>query len=347
MRKVLRIVRNIIFGVFLVLYLSVIICASTLVLKRNDFGYTQFGNKSLLDIRENTDKYSKGQLVVVERKSIDNLKAGDEVFIYQTNQTEKTVKIVSSTIKEVFTEENNPYVTINLDDSAWGQDYIAGQKVKVYDSIGGVLSFVESKWIFFVIFIVPCFFILLYEIYSVIIVIKFEGGDAAALENPNVVPQTEPQNGDNISSLMNEINNLKSQLNQGVAPASTAGTVTPNVGANVQPQVQQQPQNAAQQVIAQTQVQNPETIVIGQQPAAQQQPVIQQVQTPAATQTQQQAKPTITQSQPVILSQQPATVKQPKIVVPNNSATPTIVQNSTQQNNNQTQGNKQSNQEIL
>ena len=343
MGKVLRIVRNIIFGVILVLYLSVIICASTLVLKRNDFGYTQFGNKSLLDIKENTDKYLKGQLVVVERKSIDNLKVGDEVFIYQTNQTEKTVKIVSSTIKEVFTEENNPYVTINLDNSAWGQDYIAGQKVKVYDSIGGVLSFVESKWIFFVIFIVPCFFILLYEIYSVIIVIKFEGGDAAALENPNVVPQTESQNGDNISSLMNEINNLKSQLNQNTTPAINSETTTPNAGANVQPQVQQQPQNAAQQVIAQTQVQNPETIVIGQQQQVEQP----QIQTQAVNQAAQQAKPTITQSQPVILSQQPATVQQPKIVVPNNSATPTANQNSTQQYNNQTQDNKQSNQEIL
>lgn len=348
MRKVLRIVRNIIFGVFLVLYLSVIICASTLVLKRNDFGYTQFGNKSLLDIKENTENYSKGQLVVVERKSIDNLKAGDEVFIYQTNQTEKTVKIVSSTIKEVFTEENNPYVTINLDDTAWGQDYIAGQKVKVYDSIGGVLSFVESKWIFFVIFIVPCFFILLYEIYSVIIVIKFEGGDAAAIANPNAIPQSEPQNGDNISSLMNEINNLKSQLNQNSTGAPATSVVTaPSIDTSTQNAVQ--PQNAAQQVITQTQVPNPETIVIGQQPQVvqTQSQMPQQQETPSI---QQNVQPKITQSQPVILNQQPATIEQPNQAVTNNPVTPTIVQNtqnSTLQNNNQIQNNNQSNQEIL
>lgn len=384
MRKVLRIVRNIIFGVFLVIYLSIIIGASTLVLKRNDFGYTQFGNKSLIDIKEDTNNYTKGQLVVVETKSIENLKAGDEVFIYQTNQTEKTVKVVSSTIKEVITEESNPYITIDLDNSAWGQDYIAGQMSKVYNKVGGVLTFVESKWIFFVIFIVPCFFILLYEIYSVIIVIKFEGGDVAAMETQAAAQSTQPQGGDNLSSLMNEINNLKSQLNQNVQSVPNTASVEMPAANGVQqvaPDVSTigQQQNITSQVMAQTQVPNPETIVIPQpqvvqtqvaqpvmQQAAQtpviqpidanQQQVVQQVQPAAQPQIIEQAPtPTIQQSEPVIINQQvqqPVNNAQamPQFVVPNESATPTIIQsipNSTTQNNNQVQNNNQSNQEIL
>ena len=374
MRKVLRIVRNIIFGVFLVIYLSIIIGASTLVLKRNDFGYTQFGNKSLIDIKEDTNNYTKGQLVVVETKSIENLKAGDEVFIYQTNQTEKTVKVVSSTIKEVVTEETNPYVTISLDDSAWGQDYIAGQMSKVYNKIGGVLTFVESKWIFFVIFIVPCFLILLYEIYSVIIVIKFEGGDVAAIDAQAAVQPSQPQGGDNLSSLMNEINNLKSQLNQNAQTMPTTSSMgMPVVNGIQQSETPVQSQNIASQVMTQTQIPNPETIVIGQpqvvqnqvaQPVIEQTPVnkqvaannksvIEQVQ-PAAQPHIIENIPTIQQSEPVIINQpvqqQNNTQAMPQIVVPNVSATPTIIQsipNSTTTNNNQVQNNNQSNQDIL
>ena len=217
MKKVLRIIRNIIFGVIFVVYLSIIICVSTLVLNRNDYGYTEFGNKALIDIKENTGNYLKGQLVIVEKKIIDNLKAGDEVFVYETNQQEKTVKVVSSTIKEINKEETTPYITLDVDNTAWGQDYIAGQSTKMYESIGGILTFVESKWIFFVIFIIPCFFILLYEIYSVIIVIKFDG-DEAILENPNVISGDQKDKVDDISVLMSEITNLKSQLNQNAQP---------------------------------------------------------------------------------------------------------------------------------
>ena len=252
MKKVFKIIRNIIFGIFLVAYLSVIICVSTLVLNRNDYGYTEFGNKALLDIKEDTNNYVKGQLVVVEKRVIDKLKAGDEVFVYQTNQQEKTVKVVSSTIKDVKAEETTPYITLSSDDTSWGQDYIAGEKIKVYNSLGSIVTFAESKWIFFAIFIVPCFFILLYEIYSVIVVIKFDGeevvldgpavqgGQQAGVDNVNVVMD---QN--NMNVLMQQINNLQNQLNMvnqpGVQPQ--ANTMQPqvggiNVGVTPPPQVQ-------------------------------------------------------------------------------------------------------------
>lgn len=313
MKKVLRVIRNIVFGVILVAYLSIIILASTLVLSRNDYGYTEFGNKALIDIKEDTSKYLKGQLVIVEKRFIDKLKAGDEIFVYQTSQQEKTVKVVSSTIKEVNNEEATPYITLDVDDTSWGQDYIAGQSIKVYDSIGGIISFVESKWIFFVIFIVPCFFLLLYEIYSVIIVVKFDT-DEAVLEGASVGTGTasDKENVDNINVLMNEINNLKSQLNQNVVGVSVdASQVSPQ---GVQ-QLQVQPTIVQQQVpmgadANLTQVAQP---TVAQQPVQQavvQQPVQQVV-------TQQVAQPNVVQ-QPV---QQvaPQQVAQPSVVQQQNT----------------------------
>ncbi len=331
MKKVLRVIRNIVFGVILVAYLSIIILASTLVLSRNDYGYTEFGNKALIDVKEDTSKYLKGQLVIVEKRFIDKLKAGDEIFVYQTSQQEKTVKVVSSTIKEVNNEEATPYITLDVDDTSWGQDYIAGQSIKVYDSIGGIISFVESKWIFFVIFIVPCFFLLLYEIYSVIIVIKFDT-DEAVLEGASVGTGTasDKENVDNINVLMNEINNLKSQLNQNVVGVSVdASQVSPQ---GVQ-QLQVQPTIVQQQVpmgadANLTQVAQP---TVAQQPVQQavvQQPVQQVV-------TQQVAQPNVVQ-QPVqqVAPQQvaqPNVVQQPVQQVAQQVAQPNVVQQPVQQ----------------
>lgn len=328
MMKVLRIIRNIIFCIIFVVYLSLIILASTLVLNRNDYGYTQFGTKSYLDIREDTNNYLKGQLVVVKNKLIENLKIGDEVFIYQTNQEEKTVKIVSSTIKEVHMEEITPYITIDLDNTSWGQDYIAGEKVKVYDSIGGIMTFVESKWIFFVIFIVPCFFILLYEIYSVIIVIKFDGTDAAAISNPNVVlPETPQENADNITVLMNEINSLKSQLNQNAPPPEAQPT--PSAPIAQQPEVSAVPSTVSNdQAIPPLPTVEPEQpTTVAEQPQVVSAPVAPQpevstaptVAQPAPTPTVQPvAQPQTTQAQQVVAQPETSISQQPTV---NNQAT--------------------------
>ena len=320
MKKVLRIFRNIIFGIFFVVYLSVIICASTLVLNRNDYGYTEFGNKALIDVKENTDKYLKGQLVVVEKRIIDNLKVGDEVFVYQTSQQEKTVKVVASPIKAINSEEATPYITISADDTSWGQDYIAGQSIKVYDSIGSILTFVESKWIFFAIFIVPCFFILLYEIYSVIIVIKFDGdevvveggstagtsADEAKVDNINVV--MDQNNANNMNDLMAQLNSLKAQLDQNNAN-NGANAVQPQTNAQVEPQVQVQPQVDVAQVQNQPQVQPQQQTSV----QSQVQPQIQvqsqpQVQVQPQVQTQEQPKVEV---QPQIQSDVQPQVQQP------------------------------------
>ncbi len=332
MKKVLRIFRNIIFGIFFVVYLSVIICASTLVLNRNDYGYTEFGNKALIDVKENTDKYLKGQLVVVEKRIIDNLKVGDEVFVYQTSQQEKTVKVVASPIKAINSEEATPYITISADDTSWGQDYIAGQSIKVYDSIGSILTFAESKWIFFAIFIVPCFFILLYEIYSVIIVIKFDGdevvveggstagtsADEAKVDNINVV--MDQNNANNMNDLMAQLNSLKAQLNQN--NANGVGTdMKPDlqqIQPDVQPQVNAQvetPQQVSVQPQVDVQTQSQPQVDVQAQSQPQVQPQQPQVQAQPQIQTQEQPKVDVQpQVQPQIEPQIQQTVDQPAMI---------------------------------
>ena len=72
MKKTLKTIKNIFVGIFLVAYFTVIILVSSLLLSRNDYGVTQFGDKVFIKITKEiaNDKYKEGSLVILEAKEI-------------------------------------------------------------------------------------------------------------------------------------------------------------------------------------------------------------------------------------------------------------------------------------
>lgn len=211
MKKVLITIRNIFLGVILIIYLSFIIIISTLLLNRNNYGVTQFGDKVLILVDEKiaNDKYQDGNLVVLQTREISGLNIGEEVFIYQTNKKDKSVKIVVSEVGKINVDTTSPYIILKNEGTAWGEEFIAGTTYKTYESLGFLLSFVESKWVFFSLLIVPCFFILLYEIHLVIVTIKF--GDMEDVEyEDNYKNELESKDAE-IEELMKEIKKLKQE----------------------------------------------------------------------------------------------------------------------------------------
>lgn len=214
MKKVLIAIRNTIIGIFLFVYLTFIILVSTLLLNRNDYGMTQFGDKALIlvDKQVSNDNYKKGTLVIVEQKSITKLNVGEEIFVYQTNKKDKTVKVVIADIGKINLEATSPYVVLANDGTAWGEEFIAGTAYKTYESLGSLLLFIESKWVFFCLLIVPCFFILLYEIHLVIVTIKFGDGDDEEYEEEEHKYKTELESkNEEIEELMKQIKELKKE----------------------------------------------------------------------------------------------------------------------------------------
>lgn len=209
-KKILKIIKNIITGIILVCYFGIIIFISALLLNRNDYGMTQFKDETWILVNEkfSNDSYPKGSLVIVESKEIAELQPGEEVFVYKTNEQEKTVEVTVAKIETVNpkTEDNSAYITLENNGGSWGEDYIAGISKKVYPNLGGILSFLESKWMFFIFLIVPCFFILIYEIYLAIIEIKY--GDMEVEE----VIQTEQNTPDEIEELKKQIEMLKKEV---------------------------------------------------------------------------------------------------------------------------------------
>ena len=169
--KVLQAIKSILIGIIGVAYFTFALIMTVLLLSYNDYGVTQIGGKSLIIITDevSNEKYDKGDLVIVERTLVKKMKPQDEVFTYRVD-SKGLPHIQIGTIETVYEEEN----AIAFENGEnYGYEFIAGKAVKKYAGWGTFLSVVESQWGFLFIVLVPCFLIFIYELYSLIIEIKY------------------------------------------------------------------------------------------------------------------------------------------------------------------------------
>ena len=169
--KVLEAIKNFIIFVVVVAYFAFALFMTVLLLNYNRFNITQFGNDSLVMINENisNEAYQKGDLVIVKKVKFEEMEKGQYLFTYRIdNRRVATIQV--GKIGTIYEEEKA--ITFENGET-YSDEFIAGVEVKKYPKIGGILSVIESKWGFLFIVLVPCFLIFIYEVYSLIIEIKY------------------------------------------------------------------------------------------------------------------------------------------------------------------------------
>lgn len=169
--KVLEAIKNFIIFVVGVAYFAFALFMTVLLLNYNRFNITQFGNDSLVMINENisNEAYQKGDLVIVKKVKFEEMEKGQYLFTYRIdNRRVATIQV--GKIGTIYEEEKA--ITFENGET-YSDEFIAGVEVKKYPKIGGILSVIESKWGFLFIVLVPCFLIFIYEVYSLIIEIKY------------------------------------------------------------------------------------------------------------------------------------------------------------------------------
>ena len=82
MVSIMKKVGKILLSILLVLYAAVAIFLTACLLNYNDYKITEFGNKSLIIVNDDTlkDKYKKGSLLVVDKTNAKDIKSGDEII---------------------------------------------------------------------------------------------------------------------------------------------------------------------------------------------------------------------------------------------------------------------------
>ena len=169
--KFLKIFKKVVLTVIGIAYFAFALCMTFLLLNYNDYGVTQFGETSLVLIQEKVGvtEYEKGDLVVVESQRLEDYKVGETVFTYRVN-SKGVASIEVGVIGEVYPEEKA--IAFENGDT-FAEEFIAGTPKEVHKNVGSYLSVIESQWGFLFIVLVPCFLIFIYEIYALIVEIKY------------------------------------------------------------------------------------------------------------------------------------------------------------------------------
>lgn len=173
--KVVEKIKKILLGIVIFVFSCFALSMTVLLLNFNDFGVTEFGDKSLIILTRDisSENYKRGDLIIVEKVDYDSIKEGDELFAYSVDQREK-VSIDVGIVQELFPKEKS---IAYKNGAGFSQEYIVGKAIKTYPKVGTYLAVIESKWGFLFIVLVPCFVIFIYEIYALIVEIRYGEDD--------------------------------------------------------------------------------------------------------------------------------------------------------------------------
>ncbi len=163
-------------GVLQVIIIVYVICITACLLCKNKYGFTQLGDMTLITINEDLQQYlpetkEKDLLLVKETKN--DMNVGDKIYYYATANNEYIIK--TAHIKEEITSDENMslYKLDDADESTIATNRVIGKYSTIYNNIGGILDILESRLGFLLLVILPILLIFMYQIYALIIVIKY------------------------------------------------------------------------------------------------------------------------------------------------------------------------------
>lgn len=173
--NVIKIIKKIFTAILLIVFFAFTITMTILLLNFNKFGVTQFEDTSLLIIKKSfsSETYKRGSLVFVESKNIKDYQEGEEVFVYHLDG-HGGVNIQLGVVGQVFVDDDAITFT---NGGTYSSEFIIGSGTKIYPNLGRVLSILESKWGFLFIILVPNFFLFVYQLYALIVEIKYGKDD--------------------------------------------------------------------------------------------------------------------------------------------------------------------------
>ncbi len=169
--KVVRMIKKGITVILGVAFFAFALVFTILLLYRNKYGVTQFDSTSLIIIGNeiSSENYQKGDLVIVESQRIGDYSLGDEIFVYQL-KAGNVVNIDLGTIGEI--NEEGKKVSFENGET-YSMEFVAGKTKKVYSDLGRYIAIITSQWGFLFMILIPCFFIFVFQIYALIIEIKY------------------------------------------------------------------------------------------------------------------------------------------------------------------------------
>lgn len=179
MKKIWNFFKNFIIMAYILLIIFVTIC----LLSYNDYKVTEFGKYTLLPVIDSylEPEYHVGDLLVVEKNNLRDVKVGDMIFYYRTAMGITTVNYAPVVALETVTETETTFTVAG--DVRFSSSYFMGKvdTSTTLPQLGRVLGLLQSKWGFLFLGVFPSLLAFLYTLYSVIAEVK---NDSIVEEEP-------------------------------------------------------------------------------------------------------------------------------------------------------------------
>jgi signal peptidase I len=160
---------KLIFKILLIPYLIIVIFLTVCLLNYNEYKITEFGNKTLIIVKDDSLKptFKKGDLVIVTKNENKEIAKGDQIFFYETTSNRATVNLGSVVDKNNITATETTFIMPG--DYALSSAYVIGKAdtSKTISKVGSTLGVMESKYGFLLIVVLPILVAFLYEIYAI------------------------------------------------------------------------------------------------------------------------------------------------------------------------------------
>lgn len=183
--------KGLIFSVWLVIAIFTTVC----LISFNDYRISEFGKTSVIIVDDENwePNFKENEILFVKKEKQLNYKEGDIVFFYKKKSADSYL-FYGQIDEAIHSNGSESYYRFGEGDSAIKIPYrdIIGGANKVYklpSTLGIILSIFESRWGYMFLVIFPTLFLLVYEIYNIVIEFRKE----YAKENKSTDKTTEEE----------------------------------------------------------------------------------------------------------------------------------------------------------
>lgn len=174
MKKVGRFIAN----TLIVVYAIIAITVTILLLSYNDYQISVIGDYTFVIMKDDELEkhgYPEGALVLVKETKAKNINEGDHIFLYRNISTSQfEIKYAQVILKDTSGGEYATQYILDGNAIVDHEDVIGTTKnIKVIPHLGTILSILQSRYGYLFLIVVVSFIAFLYEIYELIMEIKY------------------------------------------------------------------------------------------------------------------------------------------------------------------------------
>ena len=184
-------------GILEALIIAYVIFLTGCLLFVNDFGHTQFGKYTLIEVDKGQasllDGVEEGDLLVI--KNGEDIVKGNIIYYYSVINEQYFVK--KSAVTEIKEDSFGAMYTVDVankaETAAIPDKKVIGNYISVHRRLGKILTVLESKIGFLFLVLLPMMCIFIYHVYSFIVILKFEKNELDEEDEIEVLEAEKPK----------------------------------------------------------------------------------------------------------------------------------------------------------